>query len=185
MPSAARNEGASKKLHFKNLLHFCHLWVMEEPSEYYEGVARIRNWCARRDRSTAEVHRKLTELGFTSEQCDKAIQQLTDEQFLDDLRFAESFASGHLRIKKWGRIKIAHALKQHQLSEQAISAAIKAVFSEEEYLDNLTKVLRSKGWKPGQTLSYDDRQKLLRYAYQRGFEPSLINELLDAKGGKA
>ncbi|WP_306641485.1 regulatory protein RecX [Sanyastnella coralliicola] len=155
---------------------------MEARGEYEALIARMRNWCARRDRSTSEVERKLQELGMGEKDLAKAIQQLTSEQYLDDVRFTESFVSGRVRIKKWGRIKIKHALKPHQISDSLISAAFQSVIKEDEYEENLRSVLHSKGWRPGKDLSYEQRQKLLRYAYQRGYESSLINAVLDDRG---
>ncbi|MCH2197421.1 MAG: recombination regulator RecX [Flavobacteriales bacterium] len=140
----------------------------------------MRNWCARRDRSTSEVERKLQELGMGEKDRAKAIQQLTSEQYLDDVRFTESFVSGRVRIKKWGRIKIKHALKPHQISDGLIVAAFDSVIDEEEYKENLRSILFAKGWRPETRLSYKDTQKLMRFAFQRGYETSLINELLSS-----
>ena len=81
-------------------------------------VARVKieSWCAYQDRCTFEVVNKLTSFGLDESQISSLIIHLTETQFLNELRFTESFISGKIRIKKWGKIKIRMALHQKKNS---------------------------------------------------------------------
>lgn len=89
--------------------------------------SKIRHWCARAERSAAQVRRKLYTWG-ESAQADALIQQLVADGFLDEQRFAAAFAMDHIRIKGWGPAKVLAALRhEHQLDDLTISNAMAAI----------------------------------------------------------
>ena len=61
-------------------------------------VARVKieSWCAYQDRCTFEVVNKLTSFGLDESQISSLIIHLTETQFLNELRFTESFISGKI-----------------------------------------------------------------------------------------
>ena len=65
--------------------------------------------------------------------CEQIITYLIQENFLNEERFAQSFARGKFRIKKWGRTRIIRELKTRQISKYNINTALKEI-EETEYL---------------------------------------------------
>lgn len=151
---------------------------MSDHTDYDGIVQRLRAWCSRRDRSCYEAEARLRSFGLSDRQVDRALDQLLEEKFLDDDRFTESFISGHFRIKGWGRKKMMVALRQHRIPQTVVTSALAQLINEEEYRETLIRTLKRKGWRPQDNTDFEQEQKLLRYAYQRGFEPELIRKVI-------
>ena len=145
-----------------------------------EALNKLRKWCSRQDRSRKEVITKLSRAGYASELIDRAIVLLEEDRYLDESRFAESYVTGHFRMKNWGRLKIRQGLKLKGVGEQLGAKAIEENINESDYLATLAKVLGRKvpptQWS---SLDYAQKQKLMQYAYSRGFEPELIRKVME------
>jgi regulatory protein len=72
---------------------------------------KMARYCAWRERNTAETEQKLIQLGASSKQVKELLTWLRDENYLNDLRFAISFANGKFLNNHWGRFKISAELK--------------------------------------------------------------------------
>ena len=62
-----------------------------------------------------EVSMKLKSWGLIQEAIDLLIIELIQFNFLNEKRYARSFARGKFRIKKWGKLKIRMALKKREM----------------------------------------------------------------------
>ena len=145
-----------------------------------EALNKMRNWCSRQDRSRKEVTTKLARAGYNNELIERAIKKLEEDNYLDEIRFAESYVTGHFRMKKWGRLKIRQGLQLKGIGEQMGAAAMDENILEQEYFETLRQVLNRKipssQWA---TMEYSQKQKLMQYAYSRGFEPEVIRRVLE------
>ena len=56
-------------------------------------------------------------MGMIPMAIDDIVVHLIQNGFLNEERFAKSFARGKFRIKKWGRVRIERELKTRGLSE--------------------------------------------------------------------
>lgn len=110
---------------------------------------------------------------------DKAalIETLEDEQFIDEKRFAELFASGKFRLKKWGKNKIRQELKRKKVPTQHITAALDLIDSQ-TYLETLEALLEKKQAILRETDPQKRKEKLVRYLLQKGYEASLVWQLV-------
>lgn len=134
-------------------------------------------YCAFQERSQQEVRDKLYSWGLHRRETEELISRLIAENFLKEERFAEAFAGGKFRIKKWGRNKIRQALKTKQVSEPLIRQALASI-PEKEYRSTLRKVLDDRAAKIKQSHPLKRRHQIAAYAVSRGFEPELVWELL-------
>lgn len=138
-----------------------------------EAKIKLYRFCAYQERCHQEVETKLYELGFRGDQLDEIIHHLIEEGFLNEERFAKAFTNGKFRLKHWGRVKIANELEQRKLTTHCIQAGLKEI-GEDEYSETLKNLLTKKA--PG--LEVDNiftlRDRLSRYAIQKGYEAELV-----------
>src|SRR5688572_5360188 len=97
-----------------------------------EALVKLEHFCAYQERCHAEVVSKLYSLKMTTDEIDTIVVQIIEGNFLNETRFACSFARGKHRIKSWGKIRITNELKARQISSTNITLALKEI-SPEEY----------------------------------------------------
>ena len=141
------------------------------------AIEKIKYWCAYQERSHFETKNKLFELGLNIEEADEALSVLITENFLNEERFAETYARGKFRIKHWGKIKIKLELKHKKVSDYSINKALKQIDAN-EYYEVLSKVVRRKLKESKEKVAYKKNYKVLQYAVSRGFETALVQEVL-------
>lgn len=145
---------------------------------FLEAKHKIESYCAYQDRSHFEVKNKLFSWGQSSEQVDQLTAYLIENKFLDEGRFADSYVSGKLRIKHWGRIKIRQGLRLKQIPEKIIQLAFKTI-DPDEYFGILKKeILKKQKDLSNEKDPWKKKAKVLRYAQSKGFENDLIYDAL-------
>lgn len=138
-----------------------------------EALLKLEHFCAYQERCHAEVVTKLYSLKMTSDEIDSIIVKLIEGNFLNENRFACSFARGKHRIKNWGRIRITNELKIRQISAYNISLALKEI-TEEEYDETFEK-LSEKCWNSiNEKNTLKKRKKFCDYMLRRGYESFLV-----------
>ncbi|MGB3800196.1 MAG: regulatory protein RecX, partial [Lewinella sp.] len=101
------------------------------------------------------------------------------DKYLDEERFARSYARGKFKMKKWGRYRIRRELKQRHLSDYCIKKAMTEIGDEEYYATLCAELERRYALeKPGQH-PYLRRRRLADYAVKRGYESFLVWQALD------
>lgn len=139
----------------------------------------IARYCAYQDRCQQEVKDKLYEQGASRDEVDELLIWLIQERFLDEERYARSFARGKFRMKDWGRRKIVYELKQNRISEYCIKKGLQEIDETEYYaaIQRLTekKLLEIKR----EPNPWARKAKLQRYLNGKGYEPELVNEMLN------
>lgn len=137
-----------------------------------DAVEKIRRYCEYQDRSELEVRRKMAQLLVSQEERDNLMQQLKNDKFVDDERFAESFIRGKINQKRWGRLKIRAELQQHGVAADLISLKLAEV-DEEQYFDNL-RYLAEK-WR--RENPDGEWPKLIRHLMTKGYTIDEINQI--------
>jgi len=148
-----------------------------------QAIQRIRHFCAYQERAQQEVRDKLYELDMTMSEVEEIIADLITDNFLNEARFAESFAGGHFRIKSWGKQKIKYALQQKRVSPVNIKKALNSI-EEDAYKKTLIN-LATKKWNSLKGERGMSRMaKTNSFLNQRGFESALIIPILQALNKK-
>ena len=71
-----------------------------------EAKRKLESYCAYQDRCHKEVVNKLRDMKMIPLAIDTIIAHLIAHNFLNEERFAKSFARGKFNIKKWGKNRI-------------------------------------------------------------------------------
>lgn len=145
-----------------------------------QALSRAMRYCAYQERCVSDVKRKMQEWGLqqTGEQ-EIIIDELINEKFIDEERFAELFVKSKLNQNHWGRKKIKYALKDKKVDESIIEKALNKI-PPEKYRDILNQLAREK-YKKLDGDAAEKKIKLKRFLLQRGFENHEIEELLKTK----
>lgn len=149
-----------------------------EKYSFLEAKQKIESYCAYQERCAFEVKSKLISLGQDNENIDILVAHLIESNFLNEERFAQAFASGKFRIKRWGKIKIKSELKQRKISTYSINVAIKEI-DDHEYLKTLYNLAGSKIKSVKAKSDFDKKVKVSRFLASKGFESDLIADVLN------
>ncbi len=159
----------------------------KKPKKYHtkeEALDKLQRYCVYQDRCHQEVRSKLLDLGVYGDDLENVITDLIAENFLNEERFACSYARGKFRMKRWGRIRIKQELKRRQISAYCLRKAMEEI-DEEEYLKVLREMLEKKLKTVKGPNQFQRNGKAGTYAIGKGYESHLVWETiksLQAKG---
>lgn len=142
-----------------------------------QALEKLKHYCAYQDRCHAEVKQKLKQLGVWGNDADEIIATLITENYLNEERYACSFARGKFRMKQWGRKKIVSALKSKNISAYCIKKAMKEI-EEDEYKQTLKHLAKQKYLSLKNEQYLRRKYKTLQYLINKGYEPDLVWEAL-------
>ncbi|MGD0710612.1 MAG: regulatory protein RecX, partial [Bacteroidales bacterium] len=134
-------------------------------------------YCAYQERCQQEVRDKIYSWGLHSADVEAVIAQLISDGFINEERFARTFAGGKFRIKKWGRVKIMNELKAKKITEYCIRKAMEEI-SEKEYLKALKAIIDKKTKEFKEANTFKKAHKIAVYCISRGFESELVWDVL-------
>ena len=86
--------------------------------------ARAMRFLARREHSRAELRRKLAPVATEGEDLEILLDDLAQRGWLSDARFAEQ--SIRSKARRFGPLKLAHALRAKGVDDEAIAAGFRA-----------------------------------------------------------
>ncbi|HCW07218.1 MAG TPA: RecX family transcriptional regulator [Cytophagales bacterium] len=142
-----------------------------------DALAKIYRYCAYQERSHYEVRKKLFEYGLRSSEVDEILARLITESFLNEERFAKTFAGGKFRMLKWGKLKIQRELEMLQLTQRCIAKGLAEIDSS-EYKKTLSNLIAKKADQIDETNIFKLKSKLANYAIGKGYEPELVWEVI-------
>ena len=135
-----------------------------------QALDALQDYCAYQDRCHKEARQKLRDLGYFGDPAEEVICDLIKDKYLDEERFARSFARGKFKMNKWGKQKIIRELKQRQISAYCIKKALTEI-EEEDYQRLIDAELERRDRLERKAKHpYLRRRKLADYMFQRGFE---------------
>ncbi|ADB41023.1 regulatory protein RecX [Spirosoma linguale] len=142
-----------------------------------DALRKAAMFCAYQERTQQEVRDRLKEWGVWGDDAEEVIAELIQQNYLNEERFAKSFAGGKFRVKGWGKRKIKQHLQQRGITGYNLDQAMNEI-APDDYRGTLSDLLAKKR----QSLRGDSplvvKQKLVRYALSKGYEPDLIFSVL-------
>jgi len=140
-----------------------------------EAKKKLEYYCAYQERCHDEVVEKLRTMRMIPEAIDLIVVHLLDNNFLNEERFACSFARGKHRIKYWGRIRIVRELKFRNISKYNIDTALREI-PQDEYLSNFYKLADTHWQNMQERDGLKKRKKFCDFLLRKGFESNLVYE---------
>lgn len=146
-----------------------------------EALNKAAAYCSAAEHCKSEVLDKLKGWGVGDDIAEKTVETLVREKFISDDRFARAYVRDKLRFAGWGRQKSAMMLRAKNIAPEIISDAISGI-DENEYMEMLFKILKSKERTLKYSNDYERRGKLMRFAASRGFESRAVSVYFESSG---
>lgn len=149
---------------------------MSQKSFTIEEIKRkMERYCVYQDRCHQEVEQKLREFRLIPIAKEEVLLHLMKHDFLNEERFAKSFARGKFKIKHYGKVRIRLELKKRNISEYNIKTALKEI-DDELYLETLDSIARKREAQIKESNAFKRKKKLSDYLLRKGYETYLVYE---------
>jgi regulatory protein len=144
-------------------------------------LAKAASYCAYQERTQQEVRERLKKWHIFGDEAEEIISELIAQNYINEERFAKSFAGGKFRIKNWGGLKIKQELKRKGLTDYNIRSAMEGI-DQDDYEKELHQLIQKKYDAVSRTDPdpWKQKQKVARYAISKGFEPELVWKAIEA-----
>jgi regulatory protein len=151
---------------------------MKQNELFKTSLNRVMALCAEREYCAGDIAAKLKSWGLADSDIASITDILEKERFIDKKRYASSFVKDKFNQNRWGRVKIAAHLKAKNIPAEIIDEALNTIDSE-EYESVIRNLLASHRRSVKARNMYELKGKLIRFGLSRGFESSLLYDLMN------
>ena len=136
---------------------------------------------AARQRSVEELRERLLEgRGATAAIVEEAIERLRGYGYLDDARFAQSYASLRVQQRPIGRQRLQRDLWLKKIDKQTADAALDQVFEQTPEEDLIDRAIAKRVRLRGKPKNRAEAKKLFDHLLRQGFAFELVSEKVRA-----
>jgi regulatory protein len=135
----------------------------------------------RRERTVEEVRRYLSDRDLDGASVQEALQELIEQGYLDDARFARLYVQDKRELEQWGSERIRRGLQTRGIDRDLAAEALQAVEGEAGDCQRAIDLLRRRF--PERPSDRRSRERALGVLVRRGFPYELANEALRLHGG--
>lgn len=150
---------------------------MSKPLSPDQVLDKMAKYCAYQERCVKDVTDKLNTFDISPKDKEEILRYLIDNRFVDDERYAHAFVRGKINQSGWGLNKIRFHLMHKGIAKEMIDEALQST-DEAVYRQRLIDILNTKAKTVKAENDFEKKRKLAAYAMQRGFEASLVWEVL-------
>lgn len=147
-----------------------------KPADPEALLKRMAGLCAKSEQCSFDIDAKLFRAGLPKDKREEILEYLKANRYVDDARYARSFAGDKVRFSAWGKRKIRMALAAKRIPSELISAALEAI-EVKDYEEALERLIEA-GKKMADLSDRDQRARLYRRLLARGFESDIISRHL-------
>jgi regulatory protein len=151
---------------------------MSEKALFKIALEKAMAKCSGREFCSEDIRNKLYSWGVENNDAGKIIGILIKENFINEPRYATAFVRDKFKYNKWGKVKIAGQLRGKKLPPDIISFALDSI-DNDLYIKLLLELIEAHRKSVKAKNQYDLKAKLLRYGLSKGFESSLLFDLLN------
>lgn len=145
--------------------------------EANKALNLVAGMCGNKEYCSRDIREKLQKWEISENETERIIGFLYKNKFLDDHRFAFSYANDKFKFNKWGKQKIAGMLRQKGIPSEIITEAL-ANLKEENYEETCLYLLKQKLQTLKDTDLIKKKAKLFRFATGRGFGFDIVSKCL-------
>ncbi len=151
---------------------------MKKEKTEEEAFLQLAALCANAEHCQYEMLEKMKRWELSEEAQARVMAQLIEERYVDDRRYARAFVKDKIRYNKWGCRKVQQGLWMKRIDKEIQDEVLDEI-DEKEYLNVLKPLLKQKRKSIKANSDYELNQKLVRFAYGRGFTFDIIRQCLD------
>jgi regulatory protein len=151
--------------------------VLDTDIRLQQALDAAYRYLNRRDRTVSEMRRHLESKGTEADSIESTIQTLTDQGYLNDARFARTFAEDKRELEQWGDDRIERGLLERGIDRELVGETLGATHSEAE-LDRALGLLRHRF--PTPPRDHRERERALGVLLRKGYESELALDALAA-----
>jgi regulatory protein len=131
----------------------------------------------RREQTISEMRRHLARRGIEDEAVDGAIEELTEQGYLDDARYARLFAEDKRALEQWGSDRIKRSLQDRGIELDVIEASLTTDVNDSDHDRALELLIRRF---PSPPRDRRERDRALGLLIRKGYDSDLALEVLAA-----
>ena len=141
-----------------------------------QAQARMERYCSMEDRCHKQVEEKLRQMNMIPQAVDHILHHLITNGYLNEERFARTYARSKFNQKKWGKNRIIRELKMREISKFNIDAALSEIDDNKyhEVFDSLSR--KRLAQIKNEPNKYKKRKKLADYLLYRGWPGDWVYE---------
>ena len=151
---------------------------MKKEKTEEEAFLQLAALCANAEHCQYDMLEKMKRWELSDEAQARVMARLIEERYVDDRRYARAFVKDKIRYNKWGHRKVQQGLWMKRIDKEIQDEELDDI-DEKEYLDVLKPLLKQKRKSIKANSDYELNQKLVRFAYGRGFTFEIIRQCLD------
>ena len=152
--------------------------MQQKHISYEKALKKAMLLCSKSEKCKSDIRKKLYDWKAKKSEHNKIIEELEKMKFIDEQRYTRFYVRDKFKFNKWGKIKIRAMLFEKQISEKLIESTLIEI-SMADYIKTLNDIIKQKNKSLKEEDRYKRKNKILQFATGRGFELSLILEILE------
>ncbi|MCH5228864.1 MAG: RecX family transcriptional regulator [Muribaculaceae bacterium] len=154
--------------------------MTKKPVSKEKALSRLETLCSRSEQCENDLNRKMILWGVSSDSRREIIGILKANKFLDDSRFALSYAHDKAKFSAWGPYKIKAELIRRKISSTDIKNSLASIDSS-IWKAGLIKcaVAKTKGMILTGEEGFENGRKVFRYLISRGFPSAASSRIIN------
>ncbi|MFM2442620.1 MAG: hypothetical protein RL449_1262 [Bacteroidota bacterium] len=142
-----------------------------------EILQKLARYCAYQERCVQELEQKMKTFEVVPAEFPLYLDWLRENNYLNEARFVEIFVRSKFNQKSWGRTKINYELRKRGISAPLLASAWDEI-NDQDYIEKARALLQKKKDDIKTGTSPQRYQKCYNYGLSKGYESSLVRELL-------
>ncbi|HEX9972902.1 MAG TPA: RecX family transcriptional regulator [bacterium] len=140
---------------------------------------RALNFLSYRDRSEKEIRTKLKDVGYEENIIDWVIGELQRLKFLDDQRFAQSYAQTQMITRPMGEYFLKRELKQKGIDTELIEQTVEKIYEEKDQVSVALELAQQRKKRNSNIDEMKAKKRVSDFLLRRGFSWDVVSEVLE------
>ena len=135
------------------------------------------NLLSRRDHYKKELKYKLIKRGFSAEKIEDILQELINDGYLNDKKFAEEWIKNRINKKPRGKNLIKAELLEKGVDKKIIETKLNNLLDPDKE-KQMAEILTDKWLNKRNCKNKETKEKLYRYLKNKGFNDEIIRKII-------